>query len=99
MKLVERAQDQSALMLKEKPIIKNRQLKLRLNNISADNDDRNLFDNSPCDTVAPVRHRLNNIRTNRTNSVTDHSFSTAPSGHLLNSNLTFMNSLQVNNRI
>ena len=42
---------------------------------------------------------LNNIKTNRTNSVTDQSFSTAPSGQLLNSNIPFMNNLAIGTQV
>ena len=98
MKLVEKAKEQSFQILKDKPKIKNKELKLRLNNVSVEYDGRNFIDNSPCDTV-PVCNRFNNNKTNRTNSVTDHTFSTAPSGHLLNSNLTFMNSLVLGNHV
>lgn len=39
------------------------------------------------------------VKSNRTNSVTDQqSFSTAPSGKLLNSHLTFVNSLAIGNQ-
>ena len=46
-------------MLKDKPKMRNKELKLRLNNVSVEYDDRNFIDNSPCDTI-PVRNRLNN---------------------------------------
>ena len=53
-----------------------------------------MVDNNLCDTI-PIQTNLNNIKTNRTNSVTDQSFSTLPSRALLNSNLTFINSLVI----
>ena len=54
------------------------------------------MDESP---THPARANLNIVKTNRTNSVTDQSFSTAPSGQLLNSNLTFMNSLAIGTQV
>ena len=98
MKLVEKAQEQSYQILKDKPKFRNKDLKLKLPNNSVSNDNRYMLNNSPSDT-APIRTYLNNIKTNRTNSITDQSFSTAPSGHLQNSNLTFMNSLVVGNQV
>ena len=54
------------------------------------------MDESP---THPTRANLNIVKTNMTNSVTDQSFSTAPSGQLLNSNLTFMNSLAIGTQV
>lgn len=96
MKLVERAQEQSQQILKDKQKVRNKEVKLKLQNNSVANEKRFMLDDSP---QYPVRNHLNNIKTNRTNSVTDQSFSTAPSGHLLNSNLTFMNSLVIGTQV